>query len=545
MARQINIVSGSISIDEKSTFWVGSLVLGSIEDYLKFSINDVFVLDMLGELYHLRVDGLNKDHSFGQVNYTVSFVSIGAKYRVPDAKKITKDYYQNNSGIVVAGNASTICNALLVDAQPLPITSVVVSSSSVDTVIYDHYEDHREGGVNHYYTVPNEGQIKKQTSTALTVIQTTTYSDGTPPEVLTLWAGQGITTEYVSTLVSDGYPQGQQVGSTVLSIATNIPSWSSPTVSLTSTITTVTGAPRTETVTWCTVDQDEAIPVIAWNMVDWSIPPGKVSAVRSPALDIIKPIVQAAGGVLESLPSGKLIARPLYPVSIQDYETATPDQIFTEEDDLFTYSETFEKRTLENLLVLRDEPMLGLGSGYLSAEVDNRPAYLGGLNNKTEFFAGDIVWFLVYLGPNVVLDSVECSDGSIVTGQFPVVNGALTVGAEVLAEQEEYVTFTYENEKSVAKPISAIHKFQWLGNDLGTPIIQKPLTSILITVPNDPATPAAKGTAVAYMRYSARAKTFALKSPVAMNNPATMQGLGQYPIHIRVVGTFTPPPIGS
>jgi hypothetical protein len=140
---------------------------------------------------------------------------------------------------------------------------------------------------------------------------------------------------------------------------------------------------------------------------------------------------------------------------------------------------------------------------------------------------------LVYKGPNVVIDSVDVSDG------------VLQTGGEALVEQEEYVAFTNENEKATSRPVYAIHTFQWLGRNLGVPVIQTPQTSILITTDGNKLHPADKGTAVAYMRYSSKANLYGLKAPTAMDNPVTMHGLGEYPIQVRVVGTFTPPPIGS
>lgn len=60
---------------------------------------------------------------------------------------------------------------------------------------------------------------------------------------------------------------------------------------------------------------------VDWQLPNWLVPLEALSAQGTP-LELARTLVAAVGGLLESLPSGALVARPAYPVSPPDYPSA-------------------------------------------------------------------------------------------------------------------------------------------------------------------------------------------------------------------------------
>lgn len=99
----------------------------------------------------------------------------------------------------------------------------------------------------------------------------------------------------------------------------------------------------------------ELLPGVAldWQLPGWWIPAGRLVAADANRVDIARNIARAAGGILESLPDGRVTARPLYPVSLPDYGAESVLLVFTD-DDLFEAEETLDVRTGMNLVRIGD-----------------------------------------------------------------------------------------------------------------------------------------------------------------------------------------------
>lgn len=92
---------------------------------------------------------------------------------------------------------------------------------------------------------------------------------------------------------------------------------------------------------------------IDWQLPDWWIPAGRLVATDANRVDLARNIVKTVGGMLESLPDGRVTARRLFPVSLPDYGSASVSLVLTD-DDLFEAEETLEVRSGMNLVRVGD-----------------------------------------------------------------------------------------------------------------------------------------------------------------------------------------------
>ncbi len=145
--------------------------------------------------------------------------------------------------------------------------------------------------------------------------------------------------------------------------------------------------------------------------------------------------------------------------------------------------------------------------GFLTAEVDSRP---DGLNaGRSQFQPEEVVWFLVYAGPNVTYDPPILSDG------------VLMRGGEVAVAQEEFITFANSKEGKLAKPAESSAKVSWYGTSLGVTKLGSDKMTLLADK---------SGVAVAGVKYTAKAQSWGIKAP------KTSGGSANYSIAVFILG---------
>lgn len=83
---------------------------------------------------------------------------------------------------------------------------------------------------------------------------------------------------------------------------------------------------------------------VTWNVIDWPIPAGRISAEQAVPIDLARQIVGTIGAVLEPDKTGALIVRDTFRVNIPDYSSVVPDQVYTDIEHNLSVSETFEPR---------------------------------------------------------------------------------------------------------------------------------------------------------------------------------------------------------
>ncbi|MBF0424342.1 MAG: hypothetical protein HQL66_00775 [Magnetococcales bacterium] len=251
---------------------------------------------------------------------------------------------------------------------------------------------------------------------------------------------------------------------------------------------------------------EEAIgETIVWDMINWLIS-GRVRLAIHEGfpIEVVRTIAEAAGGVVESLPDGRLHTRKRFPVSPPDWGTATPDHVLTDIADNLSCRESHRSRLRVNRIVVRG--YLPQGSP-INIEPDARPA---GLNRgRTEFYGGDTVHTLAYVDANVTNLALEASAGLI----FPEGNH--------LVENEEIVTFSGTSMAAISKPAVAIVSVLWLGVTLG---------ELNLESDNRTLTAEYAGTAVARVKYRSVAQAWGLITP------KTAGGLEAYPVSLRISG---------
>lgn len=115
---------------------------------------------------------------------------------------------------------------------------------------------------------------------------------------------------------------------------------------------------------------DLADLAIDWRLVDWYIPPATLYANGETPLAIIRKLVEAVGGVLQSAPDGTLICRPEYPVSLPDRDTATPDFYLTDQDNFFAVASNPEVRDGFNKFLVSNQGEAAADSGLTLEQRD-------------------------------------------------------------------------------------------------------------------------------------------------------------------------------
>ncbi|WP_157314555.1 hypothetical protein [Chitinibacter sp. GC72] len=148
-------------------------------------------------------------------------------------------------------------------------------------------------------------------------------------------------------------------------------------------------------------------------------------------------------------------------------------------------------------------------SGSLSAEIDNRSDGLNG--GRSQFAPDEVVWFLVYPGPNVQYSPPILSDGELLQG------------SEVNVPQEETLTFANSRETRLAKPAIAMPALTWFGTALGAATLGADGSTI---------TCANAGVAVAKAAYQSRAYSWGIKAP------RTSGGSKVYSIAVYIEGNL-------
>lgn len=156
--------------------------------------------------------------------------------------------------------------------------------------------------------------------------------------------------------------------------------------------------------------------------------------------------------------------------------------------------------------------------GILLAEVDDREVANGGLNSKTSFAPGDPVAYLIFRGPGVTVDDQIHSYG-----------GHTSLGAQVLVEKEESLTFYGPDqlEQTLKYPVNSIVSYEWIGNSqFNTPKFNGQTVSVTL-----PAS-ITYAAGILKVKYKSKADPYKL-----VHAPL---GYPEYEIATLVVGTYTP-----
>ncbi|MGV0961804.1 MAG: SPRY domain-containing protein [Limnohabitans sp.] len=196
-----------------------------------------------------------------------------------------------------------------------------------------------------------------------------------------------------------------------------------------------------------------------WQLLDWYIPAATLYANNETPLAVIRKLVEAVGGVIQTSPAGTLICRPEYPLSLPDWSSATPDFYLTDMDNFFSVDST---------PVLRD--------GFNRYLISNQDATTAGLTLEAIDLTATSKQIRVYQVPwdEAMIINLHTSGGEWVS---IVAGGVVT---EDLTEQVEIVA----GEGRTAKPFYGLVSYGYLQDDLGAPTISESGTVATITKDN-------------------------------------------------------------
>lgn len=195
-----------------------------------------------------------------------------------------------------------------------------------------------------------------------------------------------------------------------------------------------------------TMAQDIALEVcgsvnLDWQIYDWLIPAGRLAVNDSTPLAVLQQLATAAGAVVEADTQGGIVVRPEFPVSVPDWESATPDHVFSDLPDNITMREGVAAADHFNRFYLADM-VASSTNDRIEFEVDETNPYAGTL--------------FVYPGTwrtNLVVTSTR--------------DGMILVPEGVQYREEEEVIEITQGTGQTAYPIDAILSTEWLDRDLG------------------------------------------------------------------------------
>jgi hypothetical protein len=99
---------------------------------------------------------------------------------------------------------------------------------------------------------------------------------------------------------------------------------------------------------------EELLPGVDWQVVDWGIPAYRLGVQDSTPIDTVQVLAAAVGAVVESDIDGSLHVRSLFPVSVPNYGTTTPDHILIEATDILRVNEAYVTVDTHNRLIITD-----------------------------------------------------------------------------------------------------------------------------------------------------------------------------------------------
>ena len=180
---------------------------------------------------------------------------------------------------------------------------------------------------------------------------------------------------------------------------------------------------------------------VAWQTVDWYIPPATWYGGDQTPLELVRQLAAAAGAELQSLPDGTLLVAPLYPVSLPQWPTATVAATLVDRLSFFAIDEVFDFRPGYNRYLVTDQLTDQDTLRLVEEQVDTATRMVYG-----------------YQTPWSGLFSLSHTGGPWVT-------------VEPLGFQERQETETVEivsGSGQAAYPVYSLDAVQWLQDDLGS-----------------------------------------------------------------------------
>lgn len=181
--------------------------------------------------------------------------------------------------------------------------------------------------------------------------------------------------------------------------------------------------------------------VVQWEILDWSIPAFRLGVQDQAPMDVLKKLAAAAGATIRPDPDGTMRVQYLYPVSVPQYDSATPDQEYFDAEHNIRAGGRTKFQKLANKIRILD---VDAGVARDSIEFEQDPEH---------FTRGTLKVFPNPWRTDITLE--HTSDER--------------VSASIVGEETEELTETVEvigGKGSVSKPIFEVTELEWLYVDL-------------------------------------------------------------------------------
>ncbi len=212
---------------------------------------------------------------------------------------------------------------------------------------------------------------------------------------------------------------------------------SSPSVALEKTKITKTW----NAITARNVCEELAGDTIEWSILNWTIPSGRLSVVEKTPIDIIRMIVNAAGGIIQTRADGILKAQyKTGPTAFNQINLAPLSATYTDKSHILSYSESPPSGEFYNAAIISDEEQ---SDRQYYAEYEKIDEVTGKLKIYAE------PWFEDFRVTHTGHDLINISAGTI-----------------KFLKQTETVEFK-ESQATVNYPIFSFQSIEWQYNDLG------------------------------------------------------------------------------
>lgn len=185
---------------------------------------------------------------------------------------------------------------------------------------------------------------------------------------------------------------------------------------------------------------------LQWRAVDWRIGPGIWVANGESPLTLLQTLASAVGATINSTPAGGLTIAPLYPISPQDWTSATPAAVLTTTEEVITLSTGEERKDGINAVTVSDA---GASTSTLRLEEDQDRRQGG----TTEVLVYQTPWrddFTVTHRGNPSKASV----------QFMALEEPVVADEEIILQ---------DGRGSAQYPVYAVIGARWNWRNLGTP----------------------------------------------------------------------------
>lgn len=196
--------------------------------------------------------------------------------------------------------------------------------------------------------------------------------------------------------------------------------------------------------------------VVENNLIDWYLSPISFFIQDETPLQVIKRIVNSVGGIMQTKPDGTLLLISEYQISPKDWETSTPEGIFSFDTNILQYSESTVINSGNNAFIVTDQS--GAEKGITLEEED--------IDSTTKIIKGFQIPF------NAAKPFTLQTSGGTAVSIVKETNPVIEQIPDAVDEWEivEFVEKTGKTKYPIYKDSSGIDiiDYDWIEDDLGT-----------------------------------------------------------------------------